>query len=411
MTHRQMDTTGKKLQTKNSTSAFSTTPKNKLRLALVVPHLFIHRDILPRVIFSPGELAIQLAEGLQSQGIEVTLYAPGPVDTIVKTETADLSYFEQELDQRGDSYLDLLKKHPATFVGLARQVQSEILAKAFADANNDLHDIVHIYTNEEDLALPFSRLCNKPVVFTHHDPFNFLVKYKNNFPKYTDLNWISLSYAQRRSMPESTNWVGNVYHGLARDAFLPVDEPLNDYVAFLGRIVQPKGLHIAIEAIKKHNQTSLKPLKLKIAGKHYADTSSDDYWQTTIEPELGEHIEYVGFIKGDRERNDFLGNAKALIIPSLFDEPFGMVMIESLASGTPIIGLDSGAIPEVITDKNGILVKKVDSDAGTIQNLSDAIGSIYIISRIDCRVDFEQRFSADRMCEEHAAIYRKLITK
>lgn len=386
-----------------------TKPKNKLRLALVVPHLFIHRDILPRVIFSPGELAIELAEGLQNNGIEVTLYAPGPAKTSVPTVTADLSLFEQELERRGDDYLDLLKKHPATFVGLARQVQSEILAKAFMAANNDEHDIVHVYTNEEDLALPFSRLCIKPVVFTHHDPFNFLVKYKNNFPKYTDLNWISLSYAQRQTMPESTNWVANIYHGLNPEVWQPASGTSKKYLAFLGRIVQPKGLHLAIKAVKQYNQTAAEPLTLKIAGKHYADTSSDDYWQTVVEPELDEHIEYVGFLKGTEARNSFLRDAQALIVPSLFDEPFGMVMIEALASGTPLIGLDSGAIPEIITEHNGILMKKSDDDAKTINQLAKALENIHRIDRNACRRDFEQRFTLERMCSEHANLYKKLI--
>lgn len=388
-----------------------TKPKNKLRLALVVPHLFIHRDILPRVIFSPGELAVQLAEGLVKQGVEVTLYAPGPVDTSVSTVTADLSYFEAELEKRGDSYLDLLKKHPATFVGLARQVQSEILAKAFVAANNNEHDIVHVYTNEEDLALPFSRLCTKPVVFTHHDPFNFLIKYKNNFPKYTDLNWISLSYAQRKTMPESTNWVANIYHGLDPQQFTPVKEPEADYIAFLGRIVQPKGLHIAIKAVKLYNQTAETPLKLRIAGKHYADVSSDDYWQTQIEPELDDAVEYVGFIKEAKERSDFLANAQALIIPSLFDEPFGMVMIEALASGTPIVGLNSGAIPEIINERNGILVEKAEDEEKTIQKLAAEFAHIQKVSRADCRDDFMQRFTIERMCSEHTKVYKDLTTK
>lgn len=386
-----------------------TKPKNKLRLALVVPHLFIHRDILPRVIFSPGELAIELAEGLQNNGIDVTLYAPGPVKTSVPTVTADLSLFEQELERRGDDYLDLLKKHPATFVGLARQVQSEILAKAFLAANNDEHDIVHVYTNEEDLALPFSRLCTKPVVFTHHDPFNFLVKYKNNFPKYTDLDWISLSYAQRQTMPGNTNWVANIYHGLDKDSWQANLVSQQKYIAFLGRIVQPKGLHLAIKAVKQYNQTAPEPLTLKIAGKHYADTSSDDYWQTVIEPELGEHIEYVGFLKGTEARNTFLRDAQALIVPSLFDEPFGMVMIEALASGTPLVGLDSGAIPEIISDSNGILVKKHDDETKTINELVEALKSIHRVEREACRRDFEERFTIERMCSEHADLYKKLI--
>lgn len=214
-----------------------------MRVGIVVPHIFMHRDILPKVIFSPAQLALDLAEGLQAAGTEVTLFSPGPVDTTVRNITADLSYFETELAGRGDTYVDLLKKHPFTFITLARQVQSELIAKAYAMANTGDLDVVHIYTNEEDIALPFASLCTKPVVFTHHDPFNFLVKYKNTFPKYKGLNWISMSYAQRKGMPKDTNWVGNVYHGLSDDALHPVAQPSGDYIAFIGRIIQPKGVH------------------------------------------------------------------------------------------------------------------------------------------------------------------------
>jgi len=386
-------------------------PTNNIRLALVVPHLFLHRDILPRVIFSPGELAIQLAEGLTKQGIEVTLFSPGPVNTTVPTVSADLSYFEQELARRGDSYIDLLKKHPATFVALSRQVQSEVLAKAFKAANDDQFDLVHVYTNEEDLALPFSQLCTKPVVFTHHDPFNFLVRYKNNFPKYTHLNWISLSLAQRKTMPPDTNWVSNIYHGIDPDVFTPATNPTGDYIAFMGRIIQPKGLHLAIAAVRRYNKTAQTPLKLKIAGKHYADSSNDNYWQQVIQPEIDDVIEYVGFIKNDKEKTAFIGNARALVIPSLFDEPFGMVMIEALASGTPLIGLDSGAIPEIITETNGIVVAKDAEENKTIDELAQAIQNIDRIDRATCRHDFESRFTIERMCAEHYTLYKKLVTK
>src|SRR6185437_16908609 len=162
-----------------------TTPTNRpLRIGIVVPHIFMHREIIPHVIFSPAKLALSLSKGLDALGASVTLFTPGPVDTKVRNITADLSYFEHELALRGDSYTELLKKHPFTFITLARQVQAELIAKAFAMANDGKLDLVHIYTNEEDLALPFAQLCSKPVVFTHHDPFNFMVKYKNVFPKY-----------------------------------------------------------------------------------------------------------------------------------------------------------------------------------------------------------------------------------
>jgi glycosyltransferase involved in cell wall biosynthesis len=384
--------------------------KNRTRVALVVPHIFLHRDILPNVIFSPGILALELAKGLASNDVDVTLFTPGPVDTIVPNINADMSYFEAELARRDDKYTDLLKKHPFIFVSLARQVQSELIAKAYMAANNGEFDLVHIYTNEEDIALPFSKLCNKPVIFTHHDPFNFMVKYKSVFPKYSKLNWISFSLAQRTTMPSDTNWVSNIYHGLNPDDFHAfTDDGERNYIAFLGRIIKPKGLHLAINALNKYNKTASKPLSLKIAGKHYSDVDKDTYWQQQILPELSNNIEYVGFINNTKKKNKFLGHAKALIMPSIFDEPFGMVMIEALASGTPIIGLDSGAIPEIITENNGILVNKADSDDLTLERLSQAIQQIDKIDLQACRDDFEARFTLDRMCQDYANTYRRLI--
>lgn len=383
--------------------------KNRLKVALVIPHIFLHRDILLNVIFAPGTLAMELADGLAKNDIDVTLFTPGPVGTTVPNIHADMSYFERELLGRGDSYIDLLKKHPFIFITLARQLQSELIAKAYSMANNGKFDIVHIYTNEEDIALPFAKLCNKPVVFTHHDPFNFLIKYKNNFPKYPELNWFSISMAQRKAMPINTNWTANIYHGIKSNDFEIIKKPNNNYIAYLGRIIEPKGVHLAIRAVKKYNETSKNPLILKIAGKHYADESNDDYWQTKIEPELDDKIKYVGMIKDKKKKNEFLGNAKALMVPSIFDEPFGMVLIESLASGTPIIGLNSGAIPEIINSKNGILVKKAVSEDVTAKRLCSAIKDVENINRTDCRTDFENRFTLERMCSDHAEAYRSLI--
>jgi glycosyltransferase involved in cell wall biosynthesis len=389
-----------------------------LKVGIVVPHIFMHRDILPGVIFAPAKLALDLAEGLQGHDATITLFTPGPIDTTTRNITADLSYFEHELSLRGDSYLDLLKKHPFTFVTLARQVQSELIAKAFQMANNGELDIVHVYTNEEDIALPFASLCNKPVVFTHHDPFNFMVKYKNVFPKYAALNWLSMSYAQRSGMPPNTNWVGNIYHGLPTGTFTPNLQPSGGYVAYLGRIIEPKGVHLAIRAIKAYNETAANKLVLKIAGKHYSDHKKDTYWQECVLPEIDDkEIQYLGFIRTAQEKQDFLGNAQALITPSLFEEPFGMVMIEALACATPVIGLDSGAIPEVIDDtQTGFVVHKAMSENAavldeveTTNRLVAALQNLPQIDRSNCRQAFESRFTATTMCQQHLAVYRELI--
>lgn len=381
-----------------------------MKIGVVVPHIFMHQDILPQVIFSPGHLAIDLVNGLHARGHEVTLLSPGPVDVDCRNLTADLSLFESELARRGDNYVDLLRKHPMTFVTLARQVQAELIARAYAMANSGEFDIVHIYTNEEEIGYTFVELCSKPVVFTHHDPYNFLIRYKSIMPRYKHLNWISISQAQRRTMPADTNWVGNVYHGLNEPKLTPVVSPSRDYFAYLGRIIQPKGVHLAIAAVRKYNETAATPLKLKIAGKHYAESSKDSYWQTAILPELDDMIEYVGFIDTPEAKRDFLGNARALLVPSLFDEPFGMVTIEAFACATPVIALDSGALPEVIDDgKTGYIVTKSHNDTDTVAELSDRLHQIEMIDRTVVHDVYEQRFTSKRMIEEYAHIHRSLI--
>ena len=391
------------------------TKQPKIRVGIVVPHIFMQQTILPQVIFAPGQLAIDLVTGLSKIGVEVTLFSPGPVEVPVKNVTADLGNFKAELAIRQDSYIDLLKKHPLTFISLSRQVQAELIANSFNMANAGKLDIVHIYTNEEDIALPFAKLCFKPVVFTHHDPFNFLITYKNIFPKYLDLNWISISLAQRQGMPPKTNWVGNVYHGLAENLYQANYRPSGHYFAYMGRIIEPKGLHLAIRAVQKYNASHDQPYKLKIAGKHYAGYHKDAYWQQQIAPLLmDQNIEYVGFINDLAAKQAFLGQATALLMPSIFAEPFGMVAIEAMACGTPVICLNSGALPEIVQNqKNGYVVKKVleTGQLNTTQAITDIAAAIEKISTIDrkaCRATFVKQFTAERMCLEYKSIYERL---
>jgi glycosyltransferase involved in cell wall biosynthesis len=240
-------------------------------------------------------------------------------------------------------------------------------------------------------------LARGPVVFTHHDPFNFLAKYRSAFPKYKHLNWISMSMAQRRGMPADTNWVGNVYHGLDPASFAPVERPAGDYVLYLGRIIEPKGVHLAIEAAR------LAGLKLVIAGKHYAG-AKDRYWRDRIEPELNGMVEYFGFVGNEVRKRELLANATALVVPSTFEEPFGMVMIEALACGTPVVGRPVGAIPEVVRDGvTGFVTGFVTKD------LAGALKRVAEIDRTDCRRDFEERFTLDRMVSEHVGIYKRIV--
>lgn len=395
-----------------------------MKIGLIVPHIFMQDILLPKVIFSPGRQALALANGLVTAGHDVTLFTPGHVTTNARNTTVDLGYFEDELSTRGYGYIELLKKHPLTFISLARQAQSELIAEAFRQANEGRLDLLHVYANEEDVALPFIRFCSKPVVLTHHDPFNFSTQYRTVFPKYHKLNWLSLSLSQRASMPDGTNWVGNIYHGLDKDRFHANLTPAGNYLAYCGRIIEAKGVHLAIAALKTYNAGVAPPerLKLRIAGKHYSGQAKDSYWQEKIAPEIdNEHIFYDGFLKTDAELQDFLGNARALVMPSTFSEPFGLVMAEALACATPIVGLAAGAIAEVIAaGKTGFVVNlamqpkdakeqvKIDEPA-TARALAEAYGRVLTICRAGCRQEFENRFTLERMCSEHADVYRRLI--
>ncbi|MCL2444530.1 glycosyltransferase [Candidatus Saccharibacteria bacterium] len=367
-----------------------------MRVALVVPHIFVNDGVRERVIFSPGELAIDLAQGLEEKGVDVTLCTPGVVECGVKNATADMSGFEKELEGRGYGYLELLKKHSMVFVGMARQVQAELISDVYQRANAGEFDLVHIYTNEEDIALQFAGLCEKPVVFTHHDPFNFLIKYKSVFARYQHLNYISMSLAQRRTAPEEMNWVGNVYHGVDLDKY-EFSEESGDYFAYLGRIIEPKGVHLAVEAAKKTG------VKLKIAGKHYGGTA-DDYWTRAIEPELGESVEYVGYLRGE-EKLEFLRRAKALVVPSVFDEPFGIVTIEALACGVPVIGSSAGATPEIVEDGVSGLI------ASTAKEIAEVMGRVGEIDRRTCRRRVEEKFTLERMVAGHVEVYEKVVAR
>lgn len=391
-----------------------------MKIAILVPHMFMHKDLVYKTIFAPGILAIDLVNGLKEKNCEITFISPNFRIEGVKNINGDLKYFNEELKLRDYGIFELLQKHPLLFASLSRQIQSELIAKTFELANSGKFDLIHVYMNEEELAMVFSRFCNIPIVFTHHEPFNFLTKYRTIFPKYKDLNWISISKAQRKSLPPDTNWIANIYHGINEKKIIPNFNSDQNYFAYFGRIIEPKGVHLAIAAAKKAG------VKLKIAGKHYSGFGKDDYWKKIIEPEIdNDLIEFIGFISDQKLKNEFLGNAKALLVPSIWEEPFGIVLIEAMACGTPIIGLNSGAIGEIIVDgENGFLVEKLDTEfanvkIGKYENkeeeiISDFVKKIKLIEKIDrkkVRKLFEEKFTLERMIENHLNIYKKQFSK
>ncbi|MDR0979953.1 MAG: glycosyltransferase [Candidatus Nomurabacteria bacterium] len=431
------------------------TIKHPLRVALVVPHVFMGDELREQVIFSPGELAREFANadwgdilascgvfvGIASEGakISLTLFTPLPVKCKAPTVVADYSGFERELAGRGYGYLELLKKHPSLFVALSRQLQGEIIASAFARANAGEFDLVHIYTNEEDQALIFADLCRVPVVFTHHDPYNFLIKYKSVFPQYRGRNFVSMSLAQQRTAPEGTNFVANIYHGVRlsapvancrpegtntgrlapllaeqssanspRSAFGAMNshgaKNTTPYFIYVGRIIEPKGVHLAIAAAERAG------VNLKIVGKRY----DDNYFEREIATHLegtggasrkkGGKIEYLGFKRGEALQT-LVAGARGLLMPSQFEEPFGMTAIEALAVGTPVIASRNGALPEIIEEgKSGFFADSVDEMAAKMAKIDE-------IRPENCVKRVKEQFSLEKMLAEHAKLWLKLAKK
>jgi glycosyltransferase involved in cell wall biosynthesis len=189
------------------------------------------------------------------------------------------------------------------------------------------------------------------------------------------------------------NWVTTVYHGLPDNVYRFHETP-GEYFAFLGRISPEKRVDRAIEIAKRLD------VPIKIAAK--VDALDIEYFETTIRPLLGQSfVEYIGEI-GEGEKSEFLGNAGALIFPIDWPEPFGIVMIESLATGTPVIAYRQGSVPEVITHGH---------DGFIVTNIDDAVtaAASTTIDRRNCRETFEKRFSAAAMARAYVATYERVI--
>jgi len=190
------------------------------------------------------------------------------------------------------------------------------------------------------------------------------------------------------------NWQATVYHGLPDDA-KTVRKRSGDYLAFLGRISPEKRVDRAIEIAQRTG------VKLRIAAK--VDRADEIYYRSEIEPLLHNPlVEYVGEI-GEQEKAEFLGNARALLFPIDWPEPFGLVMIEAMRCGTPVIAWDCGSVPEVIDE--GVSGFVVD-------NLDDAVRAVKWVGELDrraCREAFESRFSVKRMAHDYLAVYRRLL--
>ena len=249
-------------------------------------------------------------------------------------------------------------------------------------------DVIHFHTGF--LHLPLARHL-PPSVTTMHGRLDMeeLGPMMNDF---IDAPFVSISNAQRRPYPDQ-NWYGTVYHGLP-PRLLPFRPTPDDYVAFVGRISPEKRVDRAIEIARRAG------VELRIAAK--IDAVDKEYFAREIAPLMEQpHVRYLGEID-EVEKAALLGGARALLFPIDWPEPFGMVVIEALSCGTPVLAWPDGSVPELL--EHGATGWIVDSIDAAVESL----GQVDLIDRRACRAAFEKRFTAERMARDYVAVYKRL---
>ena len=251
-------------------------------------------------------------------------------------------------------------------------------------------DVLHFHMDYWPFSL-FSRQ-RVPFVTTLHGRLD-LPELQPVFDTFPNVPVVSISHAQRRPLPQA-NYVTTVHHGLPEKAIAPVPGVKPSYLAFLGRIAPEKGPDRAIRIARACG------IPLKIAAK--VDKVDQHYFETVIRPMLdGPGVEMIGEIS-ELEKPAFLSGALGLLMPIDWPEPFGLVMIEAMGCGTPVIAFNRGSVPEVIED--GLTGFIVEDEMGAI----GAVERLHTLSREKVRARFEQRFTARRMAEDYLALYRSL---
>jgi glycosyltransferase involved in cell wall biosynthesis len=338
-----------------------------MRIAQLAP---LFEAVPPKTYGGTERVVSYITEALVAAGHDVTLFASGDSVTSAVLEPAC-----RRATRLDPTVRDALASHHLMIENVCRRAGE--------------FDIIHCHLDY----WPFSVLSRQqsPFVTTLHGRLD-LPELQPVFDRFNTVPVVSISDAQRRPLPQA-NFVRTVPHGLPQDLLRPTGAR-PDYLAFLGRICPEKRPDLAIKIARAAG------VKLKIAAK--VDRVDEDYFQTVIKPLLdGERVEFIGEIT-ENEKSAFLSGAHALLLPIDWPEPFGLVMIEAMACGTPVIAFNRGSVPEVLED--GLTGFVVEDAAGAIA----AIDKLADVSREDVRATFEARFTAQLMAADYLAVYRSL---
>jgi glycosyltransferase involved in cell wall biosynthesis len=345
----------------------ATNGHGRLRIAQVAP---LYESVPPQLYGGTERIVSYLTEELVAAGHDVTLFASG--------------------DSRTAAHLVACCPRALRLACCPDPVALHLaMVEAVAQRAGDF-DLVHFHIDY--LHFPVSGRERYANVTTLHGRLD-IPEPMPMFARFTELPMVSISDAQRAPLPDLA-WQATVYHGFPRELYHFEPRP-GRYLAFLGRVSPEKGLDHAIEIARRTGY------RLRVAAK--IDAADRDYYHRHLVPRLRQpHVEFLGEI-GERDKQELLGGARALLFPIDWPEPFGMVMVEAIACGTPVIAYRRGSVAEVVD--HGVTGFVCDG----LRDAIAAVGRLDELSRAVCRQVFEQRFTASRMAGDYTAIYHRVM--
>lgn len=370
-----------------------------MKIGILLPSIYASLTLFPDKIFAPRELCIDLANGLVDRGHEVTVYSVPDFPSRATVISEPLDHIKKPLpyskfrDMEEEKRMDLEKEFAK------HDYELRLISRCFADAKNGKLDVIHVYLDASTFAAHYlnDSAGSVPVVYTLHDPLppEGTFEYEQ-FQRFSTHKYVSISNSFRQSTL-SLNFVDTVYHGIDVATY-PFNQNPDDYFLFLGRLVPDKGLKSALTATINSGN------KLVVSTNFPKPGERNIYYDSLAKDVQNPLVTNIGVVDKS-QRIDLYRRAKALLFPIEWEEPFGIVLIEAMACGTPVIAYNRGSVPEIVNDGiTGFIVQD-----NSVDGLKTAMKKIDEIDRKNCRALVSDHFSVSQMVEGYETVYKKIL--